>query len=40
MTTKDQVANVFTNSLSMMKFEYFRGKLGMVPLQRDCSQPT
>jgi hypothetical protein len=40
VTTKDQFANVFTKLLSRMKFEYFRDKLGVVPLQRECSHPA
>jgi hypothetical protein len=40
MTTEDRVVDVFTNSLSRMKFEYFRDKLGVVPLQRECSHPA
>jgi hypothetical protein len=35
VTTEDQVADVFTKPLSRMKFEYFRNKLGVVPLQRE-----
>jgi hypothetical protein len=35
VTTEDQVADVFTNPLSRTKFEYFRDKLGVVPLQRE-----
>jgi hypothetical protein len=30
-----QVADVLTNLLSRMKFEYFRDKLDVVPLQRE-----
>ena len=40
VTIEDQVADVFTKLLSRMKFEYFRDKLGVVPLQRECSHPT
>jgi hypothetical protein len=32
MTTEDQVADVFTKTLSRMKFDYFSDKLGVVPL--------
>jgi hypothetical protein len=32
MTTEDRVVDLFTKTLSRMKFEYFRDKLGMVPL--------
>jgi hypothetical protein len=35
VTTEDQVADVFTKPLSRTKFEYFRDKLGVVPLQRE-----
>jgi hypothetical protein len=35
VTTEDQVAYVFTKLLSRTKFEYFRDKLGVVPLQRE-----
>jgi hypothetical protein len=35
VTTEDQVANVFTKPLLRTKFEYFRVKLGVVPLQRE-----
>lgn len=40
MTKEDQVVDVFTKPLSRMKFEYFRDKIGVVPLQRGCSHPT
>jgi hypothetical protein len=40
VTSEDQVADVFTKPLSRMKFEYFRDKLGVVPLQRECSHPA
>jgi hypothetical protein len=40
VTTEDQVAGVFTKPLSRMKFYYVMDKLGVVPLQRDCSHPT
>jgi hypothetical protein len=30
--TEDQFVDVFTKQLSRMKFEYFRDKLGVVPL--------
>ena len=33
VTTKDQVVDVFTKPLSRTKFEYFKHKLGMVPLK-------
>jgi hypothetical protein len=33
--TEDRVANVFTKPLSRTKFEYFRDKLGLLPLQRE-----
>jgi hypothetical protein len=36
VTTEDQFVNVFTKPLSRMKFAYFRDKLGVVPLQREC----
>jgi hypothetical protein len=35
VTTEDQVLDVFTKPLSRTKFEYFRDKLGVVPLQRE-----
>jgi hypothetical protein len=35
VTTEDQVVDVFTKPLSRTKFEYFRDKLGVVPLQRE-----
>jgi hypothetical protein len=35
MTTKDQVVDVFTKPMSRKKFEYFKEKLGVVPLQRE-----
>jgi hypothetical protein len=35
MTTEDQVADVFTKLLSTTKLEYFRDKLGVIPLQRE-----
>jgi hypothetical protein len=35
VTTDEQVADVLTKPLSRMKFEYFRDKLGVVPLQRE-----
>jgi hypothetical protein len=34
VTTKDRVVDVLTKPLSRTKFEYFRDKLGVVPLQR------
>jgi hypothetical protein len=34
MNTKEQVADVLTKPLSRMKFEHFRHKLSVVPLQR------
>jgi hypothetical protein len=35
VATDEKVADVLTKSLSRMKFEYFRDKLGVVPLQRE-----
>jgi hypothetical protein len=35
MTTEDQVADVFTKPLWRTKFEYFRDKIGVVPLQSE-----
>jgi hypothetical protein len=35
VTTKEQVANVLTKPLSKMKFENFRDKLGVVPLESE-----
>jgi hypothetical protein len=35
VATDEQVADVLTKPLSRMKFEYFRDKLGVVPLQRE-----
>jgi hypothetical protein len=35
MTTEEQVVDMLTKPLSRMKFEHFRDKLGMVPLQRE-----
>jgi hypothetical protein len=35
VTTEDQVVDVFTKSLSRMKFEYFRDNIGVVHLQRE-----
>jgi hypothetical protein len=35
VTTEDQVADLFTKSLSRTKFKYFRDKLVVVPLQRE-----
>jgi hypothetical protein len=35
VTTKDQVADVLTKPLLRTKFENFRDKLGVVPLQRE-----
>jgi hypothetical protein len=32
VATDEQVADVMTKPLSMMKFEYFRDKLDVVPL--------
>jgi hypothetical protein len=37
MTFKDQVVDVVTKSLLRKKFEYFRDKLRVVLLQRECS---
>ena len=34
VATNEKVADVLTKSLSRTKFEYFRDKLGVVPLQR------
>jgi hypothetical protein len=35
VVTDEQVADVLTKMVSRMKFEYFRDKLNVVPLQRD-----
>jgi hypothetical protein len=35
VTTEEQVADVLTKPLSRTKFEHFRDKLGVVPLQRE-----
>ena len=35
VATNEQVANVLTKSLSKVKFEYFRDKLGVVPRKRE-----
>jgi hypothetical protein len=35
VTIEDQVENVFTELLSRTKFEYFKDKLGVVPLERE-----
>jgi hypothetical protein len=35
VATDEQVADVLTKPLSRTKFEYFREKLGVVPLHRD-----
>jgi hypothetical protein len=35
VATDEQVADVLTKPLSRMKFEYFRDKLDVVPLQRE-----
>ena len=35
VATDEQVANVLTKSLSKVKFEYFRDKLGVVPRKRE-----
>jgi hypothetical protein len=35
VATDEQVVDVLTKSLSRMKFEYFRDKLDVVPLQRE-----
>jgi hypothetical protein len=35
VTTEEQVADVLTTPLSTTKFEHFRDKLGVVPLQRE-----
>ena len=35
VATNEKVVDVMTKSLSRMKFEYFRDKLGVVPLQRE-----
>ena len=35
VATDEQVADVLTKSLSRTKFEYFRDKLDLVPLQRE-----
>jgi hypothetical protein len=33
--TNEKVVDVIKNPLSKMKFEYFRDKLGIFPLQRE-----
>ena len=35
VATDEQVADVSTKSLSKVKFEYFRDKLGVVPHKRE-----
>jgi hypothetical protein len=35
ITTEDQVVDMLTKPLSRMKFDHFRDKLGVVPLQRE-----
>jgi hypothetical protein len=35
VTTNEQVTDVFTKSLSKVKFEYIRDKLGVVPHKRE-----
>ena len=35
VATDEQVAAVLTKSLSKVKFEYFRDKLGVVPRKRE-----
>jgi ATP sulfurylase len=35
VTTKEQVADVLTKPLLRTKFEHFKDKLGVVPLQRE-----
>jgi hypothetical protein len=35
VATDEKVVNVLTKPLSRMKFEYFRDKLDIVPLQRE-----
>jgi hypothetical protein len=35
VTTKEQVVSMLTKPLSRTKFENFRDKLGMVPIQRE-----
>ena len=32
--SKEQIADIFTKSLSKDAFEYLRGKLGVIPLSR------
>jgi hypothetical protein len=40
VTIEDHVADVFTKLLLRMKFDYIMDKLGVVPLQRECSHPA
>jgi hypothetical protein len=35
VTIEEQVEDILTKPLSRMKFEHFRDKLGVVPLQRE-----
>ena len=35
VATNEKVADVLTKSLSKVKFEYFRDKLGVVPRKRE-----
>ena len=35
LATNEQVADVLTKSLSKVKLEYFREKLGVVPCRRE-----
>jgi hypothetical protein len=35
VATNEQVADVLTKPLSMVKFEYFKDKLGLVPRKRE-----
>jgi hypothetical protein len=35
VATDEKVVDVLTKPLSRTKFEYFRDKLGIVPLQRE-----
>jgi hypothetical protein len=35
VTTEEQVTDMLTKPLLRMKYEHFRDKLGVVPLQRE-----